>query len=395
MRECKDGRKQCGEGGREDERVKDRLLGEEGQKRILEQQVMEEETIEASKEKGASGMETGKEIEEVEDVMAAFLEALSGEHFKTPKQRVDNIEEEMEVEKESISADVGGEESQLVRKGDKRKGRPSKKRKPETVLKLSFSEESSSTDSQDGIEMDNARPLFQLTEEMDVKGKEEREEETSGCRATPVNWADLVVSESEATSLEGQEMEGTLKKLLADVEALVGERSSSSAKRTVHAEEASEDNGRWTVERNGESQKQREKSAVAEEQLIEVSSGVAGEPIKRGEVNFPQFKEPPKFSWSQLEAPDSITAGQSGGGDSKMEISGGRGRRRAVENDDNGEEGRERKCTKLEAAKTLFSLEDLIGLQDEKGDNWEWGESEEDGEEDSQDWSDVVEKKAL
>ncbi len=59
--------------------------------------------------------------------------------------------------------------------------------------------------------MDNARPLFQLTEEMDVRGHEEREEESSGGRATPVRWADLVVSESEATSLEGQEMEGTLK----------------------------------------------------------------------------------------------------------------------------------------------------------------------------------------
>lgn len=76
---------------------------------------------------------------------------------------------------------------------------------------MSFSEEPSSTDSQDGLEMDNARPLFQLTEDMDVKRHEEREEELSGCRATPVRWAELVVSESEATSLEGQEIEGTLK----------------------------------------------------------------------------------------------------------------------------------------------------------------------------------------
>ncbi len=153
MRDCKDGRKQCREGVRQDESTKDGLLGEEGQKRILDQQVVEEETIEARKEMGASCMERGKEIEEVEDVMAAFLEALSGEQFKTPKQHADNIEEEMEVEKESVSADARGEENQLVRKGDKRKGRPSKKRKPETVLKLSFSEESSSTDSRDGLEM--------------------------------------------------------------------------------------------------------------------------------------------------------------------------------------------------------------------------------------------------
>ncbi len=124
---------------------------------------------------------------------------------------MDNVEEEIEVEKESVSADSKGEENQLVRKGDKRKGRPSKKRKPETVLKLSFSEEPSSIDSQDGLEMDNARPLFQLTQDMGVKRYEEREEESAGCRATPVRWVNLVVSESEATSLEGQEMEGTLK----------------------------------------------------------------------------------------------------------------------------------------------------------------------------------------
>lgn len=117
MRECKNG-------VREDGNVKDRLSGEEGQKRIPDQQVLEE-TIEAKKEMGASGMKRGKEIEDLEDVMAVFLEALSGEQFTTPKQHVDNMEEEMEVEKESVSADAKGEETQLVRKGDKRKGRPS------------------------------------------------------------------------------------------------------------------------------------------------------------------------------------------------------------------------------------------------------------------------------
>lgn len=59
-----------------------------------------------------------------------------------------------------------------------------------------------------------------------------------------------------------------------------------------------------------------------------------------------------------------------------MAISEGRGWRRAVEKDDSGEEGRERKCTKLEVAKTLVSLEDLIAFQDEKGDNWDCGECE-------------------
>ncbi|KAK2886182.1 hypothetical protein Q8A67_017019 [Cirrhinus molitorella] len=38
MKDCKDGRKQCWEGVREDKSVKNRLLGEEGQKRILDQQ---------------------------------------------------------------------------------------------------------------------------------------------------------------------------------------------------------------------------------------------------------------------------------------------------------------------------------------------------------------------
>ncbi|XP_052449391.1 uncharacterized protein LOC128011245 [Carassius gibelio] len=209
MRDCKGGRKQYREGVRGEEGMKDRRLGEESQKRIIEQQVTEKGMIEPGEEMGAAGMERGKETEEVEDVMAAFLEALSGEQFKSPMQCADGVEEEMEEESKSDSANA--RESQLVRKTEKRKGRPSKKRKPETVLKMSFSEESSSTDSQDGLEMDNARPLFQLTEEMVGRGNEEREEESYGLKSTPVRWADLGVSESEATSLEGQEMGGTLK----------------------------------------------------------------------------------------------------------------------------------------------------------------------------------------
>lgn len=175
---------------RGEEGVKDRRLGEESQKRIIVQQVTEKGMTEAGKEVGAAVMERGKETEEVEDAMAAFLETLSGEQFKSPMQCADKVEEEMEVESKSVPADASGEESQLVRKAEKRKGRPSKKRKPETVLKLSFSEESSSTDSQDGLEMDNTRPLFQLTEEMDCRRHEEREEESYGLKPTPVRWAD-------------------------------------------------------------------------------------------------------------------------------------------------------------------------------------------------------------
>lgn len=105
---------------------------------------------------------------------------------------MDNVEEEMEVGKESVSADVRGEENQLVRRGDKRKGRLSeKKKKLDTVLQLSFSEDLSSSDSQDGLEMDHAGPLFRLTEETDIKGHEERERESSGFRATHVSWAEL------------------------------------------------------------------------------------------------------------------------------------------------------------------------------------------------------------
>uniref|UniRef100_A0A8C1S1M9 CCHC-type domain-containing protein n=1 Tax=Cyprinus carpio TaxID=7962 RepID=A0A8C1S1M9_CYPCA len=151
--------------------------------------------------------------------------------------------------------------------------------------------------------------------------------------------------------------------LLGDCKALVGERSRSSARQTVHAAEASKHRWERTAEGN-KSHHRSEKSPVVEERLIEIISGDAEEPIKRSD--------------------------QSEDGDNKMEVTGGRGRRRAVERDDCGEEGRERKCSKLEAAKTLASLEDLIDLQDELVDNWDWGECEEDEEGDSQEWTDVV-----
>ncbi|XP_052397224.1 uncharacterized protein LOC127944876 isoform X2 [Carassius gibelio] len=152
--------------------------------------------------------------------------------------------------------------------------------------------------------------------------------------------------------------------LLGDCKALVGEWSSSSARQTAHAAEASKHRWERTAEVNDKILYRRETSPVAEERLIEIISGDAEEPIK---------------DMDQKED-----------GDNKMEVSGGRGRRRAVEKDDCEEEEREWKCSKLEAARTLVSLEDLLDLQDQQVDNWEWGECEADGEEDSQEWTDVV-----
>ncbi len=71
---------------------------------------------------------------------------------------------------------------------------------------------------------------------------------------------------------------------------------------------------------------------MADEQLIEV------EPVMSGDQDKPQSIDPSRFTWSQLDVLDIITADQSGGGDCKMEVSEGRGRRRAVENDNSGEE---------------------------------------------------------
>ncbi len=142
--------------------------------------------------------------------------------------------------------------------------------------------------------------------------------------------------------------------LLADMEFHDGEGPNLSARQTAKAAETSKDKGERTAEGNGKNQQQGEKSQEAEERLIEVLTEAAVEPIKSSGQDIPQSNDPSRFTWSQLDVLDIITADQSGGGDSKMEISGGRGRRRAVEKDDRGEEGTERKSTRFEAAQTLF-----------------------------------------
>ncbi|CAM4684151.1 unnamed protein product [Leuciscus chuanchicus] len=209
MKECKEGRKQHGRGMRVEETETERQMGEDGQQEIMVQQVKEKMTIEEGKE-GGEGAEEGKAVEEVEDAMVAFLEALNGEQFKVTEHDSDDVEDEMEVDKQSLPDGSRGDESQLVRKAEKKKERPSKRVRAETMLKLSFSEESLSTDSQEGLEMDNARPLFQLTKDKVSSDNEDQKDETVGLSVPPISWSDLVVSDSEATSPEGQEMKGTL-----------------------------------------------------------------------------------------------------------------------------------------------------------------------------------------
>ncbi|ROI80145.1 Zinc finger CCHC domain-containing protein 3 [Anabarilius grahami] len=207
MKECKEYRKQYGGGIRVEETETERQMGEGGQQEIIEQQVKEKETI-------GEGKEGREDAKEVEDAMAAFLEALNGEQFKVTEQYSDEVDDEMEVERQSAPDGSRGDGSQLVRKAEKKKERPSKKVRAESMLKLTFSEEteeSLSTDSQEGLEMDNARALFQLTEEKDRSRNGDQKDESSGLSVTPISCLELVLAETEDTSLEGQEMEGTLK----------------------------------------------------------------------------------------------------------------------------------------------------------------------------------------
>ncbi|KAK9953961.1 hypothetical protein ABG768_016073 [Culter alburnus] len=181
-------------------------MGEGGQQEIIEQQVKENETIE-------EGKEGGEHAEEVEDAMATFLEALNGEQFKVTEHYSDEVDDEMEVKRQSAPDGSIGEENQLGRKAEKKKEIPSKKVRAESMLKLSYSEESEeslSTDSQEGLEMDNARPLFQLTKEKGSSSNGDQKDESTSLSVTSISWSDLVLGETEATSLEGQEMEGTL-----------------------------------------------------------------------------------------------------------------------------------------------------------------------------------------
>lgn len=198
MKECKEGREQYGRGMRVEETETERKMGEDGQQDVMEQQIKEKKMCE-------EGKEEGKLADEVEDVMVAFLEALNGEQFKATEQDSDDVDDGMEVDSQSLPGGSRGEESQLVRKAEKIKERPSKRVRSQERLKLCFSE-SSSTDSQEGLEMDNARPLFQLTNEKDSSEDEEQKDEV----VKSICWSDLVVSESETTSMEGQEMKGTL-----------------------------------------------------------------------------------------------------------------------------------------------------------------------------------------
>ncbi|ROI80147.1 hypothetical protein DPX16_23723 [Anabarilius grahami] len=206
-KECKEYQKQYGGRIRVEETETERQMGEGGQQEIIEQQVKEKETI-------GEGKEGREDAKEVEDAMAAFLEALNGEQFKVTEQYSDEVDDEMEVERQSAPDGSRGDGSQLVRKAEKKKERPSKKVRAESMLKLTFSEEteeSLSTESQEGLEMDNARPLFQLTEEKDRSRNGDQKDESSGLSVTPISWPELVLAETEDTSLEGQEMEGTLK----------------------------------------------------------------------------------------------------------------------------------------------------------------------------------------
>lgn len=194
------------ESGRNRDRETERQMGEGGQQEIIEQQVKENETIE-------EGKEGGEHAEEVEDAMATFLEALNGEQFKVTEHYSDEVDDEMEVKRQSAPDGSIGEENQLGRKAEKKKEIPSKKVRAESMLKLSYSEESEeslSTDSQEGLEMDNARPLFQLTKEKGSSSNGDQKDESTSLSVTSISWSDLVLGETEATSLEGQEMEGTL-----------------------------------------------------------------------------------------------------------------------------------------------------------------------------------------
>ncbi|KAG1928992.1 hypothetical protein F2P79_023214 [Pimephales promelas] len=141
--------------------------------------------------------------------------------------------------------------------------------------------------------------------------------------------------------------------------------------------------------------------------ITEVFSGAAAGTSKGASQDESRSSDPTRFTWSQLDVLDIITTEQNEVNDSTMGTIGGRGRRRAVEENGGREEGRERKCSKLE--KVFGSLEDLGLPQDfEKGagggkdcnemyyenddggrGEMEWGENEE-GREEPQEQPEVV-----
>ncbi|XP_077060974.1 uncharacterized protein LOC143713527 [Siphateles boraxobius] len=205
MKDCKVGRRQHGRGWGVGET--ERQMEEVGQQDVMVQHVKEKMAVVEGKE-GAKAAVEGNATEEVEDVMVAFLEALNGEHFRVAEQRPNDVESVMEVEGQGLLEGSRGEESQLVRKAEKIKERPGKRARAEEMLKLSFSEESSSTDSQEGLEMDNARPLFLLTEGKVSSEDEDQMDDSVGLSEVPIRWSDLVVSDTGSTSLEGQETKG-------------------------------------------------------------------------------------------------------------------------------------------------------------------------------------------
>jgi len=159
MKDCKAGRRQHGRGRGVEET--ERQAVEDSQQDVTVPRGEEMKAVEEEKE-GAKMAEDGNATEE--DVMVAFLEALNGEHFSVAVQRPSDMDNEMEVEGQGLLKESRGEESPLVRKAERDKERPGKRPRAGKMLKLSYSEESSSTDSQEGLEMDNARPLFMLTE---------------------------------------------------------------------------------------------------------------------------------------------------------------------------------------------------------------------------------------
>ncbi|MGL5217880.1 MAG: hypothetical protein ACRC8R_22545 [Aeromonas hydrophila] len=240
-----------------------------------------------------------------------------------------------------------------------------------------------------------------------------------GCPARKKSYASLFK--------EGEDLQ-------ADLESLMCEASNSSINQTEltaategankdqGAEESAvhhQDKGPAVAEVNqprppGAAQEREQSQGIGQTwsdiDIAEVFSGAAIVSSNNTIQDTPQAEDPARFTWSQLDALDIITSEQSGGGDSEMEISGGRGRRRAVEEDGGGEDERDRKCSKIETVKTFVSLEDLVSLHDsgkgagavkafkevvyEGGDGgeggMEWGECGESTEDDSQGWTEVV-----
>jgi len=193
MKDCKAGRRHHGRGWGVEET--ERQMEEVSQQDVMVQHLKVKTVVD------------GNAIEE--DVMVAFLEAFNGEHFSVAEQHPRDMENIMKVEGQGLLKESRGEESQLVRKAEREKERPGKRARAGKMLKLSYSEESSSTDSQEGLEMDNARPLFMLTEGKVNSDDEDQMYDSVGLNEVPIRWSDLVASDTRSASLDGQETKGT------------------------------------------------------------------------------------------------------------------------------------------------------------------------------------------